>query len=242
MGYRSADASLVAQLEKILAGAGLLAPKSPWQENYCQAGYLDQLLGGQAWGYESFPGAVADLDPWMMHQQQWLDPSINVFKKQTRQKVNGSSNPRVNIAADADAERHATTAMIRNIPNRYTRSMLIERLNEDFFSQYDFLYLPMDFKNKSNLGYAFINFRKPAECQRLKQKYDGVETKDCFPLCKSTKPPCEVSVARIQGQKANVKNLQNSPALSDLKDHPDWQPLLFDESGKQLPFPMKVET
>merc|ERR1719188_2087772 len=40
-----------------------------------------------------------------------------------------------------------TTVMLRNIPNRYTRDMLIERLNEGYKDQYDFVYLPIDFNS-----------------------------------------------------------------------------------------------
>merc|ERR1719362_1494224 len=52
-----------------------------------------------------------------------------------------------------------TTVMLRNIPNKYTRDMLIKRLNMSFEGQFDFLYLPIDFRNKCNVGYCFINFR-----------------------------------------------------------------------------------
>ena len=52
---------------------------------------------------------------------------------------------------------HKTTLMIRNIPNKYTQDLMLERVDRHFVKQYDFFYLPIDFKNKCNVGYAFIN-------------------------------------------------------------------------------------
>ncbi|KAK2665415.1 hypothetical protein Ddye_003989 [Dipteronia dyeriana] len=79
-----------------------------------------------------------------------------------------------------------TTVMIRNIPNRFTRDMLMDFLDDHcnlenqkakqliiqihnidaeaepiFVSAFDFLYLPMDFKSGVNKGYAFVNFTDP---------------------------------------------------------------------------------
>ena len=51
-----------------------------------------------------------------------------------------------------------TTIMIRNIPNKYTQAMLLQEIDASYRGSYDFFYLPIDFKNKCNVGYAFINF------------------------------------------------------------------------------------
>ncbi|KAF5738294.1 RNA-binding protein putative isoform 1 [Tripterygium wilfordii] len=54
-----------------------------------------------------------------------------------------------------------TTLMIKNIPNKYTSKMLLAAIDENHKGTYDFLYLPIDFKNKCNVGYAFINMLTP---------------------------------------------------------------------------------
>jgi len=128
-----------------------------------------------------------------------------------------------------------TTVMLRNIPNRYTRDMLIERLNQNYEGQYDFVYLPIDFNSKCNVGYAFINFRTPTASYKFIQEFHKVKTKHCLPGFSSAKV-CEVSYARVQGREANMENLRDEKFIEKLNERPEWQPLFYDESGEEIPF------
>ena len=54
-----------------------------------------------------------------------------------------------------------TTLIIRNIPNKYTIKLLTKEINQHFYGKFDVIYLPLDYINKTNLGYGFINFIDP---------------------------------------------------------------------------------
>jgi len=130
-----------------------------------------------------------------------------------------------------------TTVMLRNIPNKYTRDMLVRQLNSTLRGQFDFVYLPIDFKNRCNVGYCFINFRTLDVRDIFVESFDGVEVSKCLPGLNSKKI-AEVAPARVHGRDDNVKRLRNSPVMNELVGHPDWMPLIFDEDGYEVPFPV----
>lgn len=82
--------------------------------------------------------------------------------------------------------------MIQNIPNKYTKELLRQKINEKFEGKYDFFYLPIDLKNKCNVGYAFINF---IDYESIEQFYDEFHLKK-WPKFNSDKI-CEISYARL---------------------------------------------
>jgi len=136
-----------------------------------------------------------------------------------------------------EARSHYTTVMLRNIPNKYTREMLIKQLSVEFHGQFDFMYLPIDFKNKCNVGYGFINFRTHAACECFIHKFHGVDVRKCLPGLNSKKV-VEVTPARVQGLAENIRRLRNSPVMNQLQDHPEWMPLIFNSNGDEEKFPM----
>jgi len=130
----------------------------------------------------------------------------------------------------------STTVMLRNIPNNYTRSMLLQKLNRSFRGSFDFLYLPMDFESSCNMGYAFLNFRTVDECERFTAEFDGVECRVCLPGFSSAKV-CRVTHARVQGLEGNIRHLRSSTIMRDLAKYPEWQPLVFTPNGDPQPLP-----
>lgn len=43
-----------------------------------------------------------------------------------------------------------TTLMIKNIPNKYEQDLLLQTINKNHYSTYDFFYLPIDFTVYTN--------------------------------------------------------------------------------------------
>ena len=116
-----------------------------------------------------------------------------------------------------------TTLMIRNIPNKYTQMSVLEEINVNHEGLYDFFYLPIDFKNKCNVGYAFINFIDPIHIAKFYNEFNGSRWKNF-----NSEKVCAVAFARIQGKTSMIARFQNSSLLE--KDN-EYRPLLFYSSG-----------
>lgn len=127
-------------------------------------------------------------------------------------------------------EETRTALMIRNIPNKYNQKMLLSTLEEGHKGHFDFIYLPIDFKNKCNVGYAFINFTKP---EFIEPFYDAFHGKKWGRF--NSEKVCEITFARIQGRQQLIAHFQNSSLL--LED-PKCRPVIFDSRGRQEEFPI----
>jgi len=138
-----------------------------------------------------------------------------------------------------DDDAGYTTVMLRNIPNKYTQQMLIEQLHRTGFQgEIDYLYLPIDFANRCNCGYCFVNFRTVHARARFVGVFDNVAVQSCLPGFNSYKV-CQVTRAKWQGRDENVRRLRSGPELmAQLAAHPEWLPMLLDEQGLQEPFPV----
>lgn len=123
--------------------------------------------------------------------------------------------------------------MLRNVPNDYTRDMLLALLSEEGFnSRFDFLYLPMDTRRKVGLGYAFLNMVTHADAERAFAELRGYSN---WKVIGSSKV-LEVAWGNpLQGLAAHVERYRNSPMM-----HPEvpdeFKPVLF-EHGRRIEFP-----
>jgi len=126
--------------------------------------------------------------------------------------------------------------MLRNLPNNYSREMLLDLLNtEGFARKYDFVYLPIDFKSSACLGYAFVNLVDSSFVPILWQRLDGY----CNWVLPSKKV-CRVSWSGPhQGLEAHVQRYMNSPVMhSTVPD--ECKPMIF-RDGMHVPFPLPTK-
>eukprot|EP00798_Chlamydomonas_sp_ICE-L_P021450 gene21450-28420_t len=157
------------------------------------------------------------------------DPAAEAERKAQQEKLYALDHDRIRAGEDK-----RTTLMVKNIPNKYTQKMLLATIDEYVRGSYDFFYLPIDFKNKCNVGYAFINMIQPVQIIPLVERFNNRKW-DRF----NSEKVCHISYARIQGRASLVAHFQNSSLMHEDKR---CRPILFTldggEAGEQEPFPL----
>ncbi|XP_020100155.1 protein MEI2-like 2 isoform X2 [Ananas comosus] len=140
----------------------------------------------------------------------------------------------LNLEKIVNGEDTRTTLMIKNIPNKYTSKMLLAAIDENHAGTYDFFYLPIDFKNKCNVGYAFINMVSPANIVSFYEAFNGKKWEKF-----NSEKVASLAYARIQGRAALILHFQNSSLMNEDKR---CRPILFHSKGtdtsNQEPFPL----
>jgi len=136
------------------------------------------------------------------------------------------------LETDSVPEMERTTVMMKNIPNKYTQDSVMDLIHRrGFKSSYDFLYLPIDFRSKSNMGYAFINFCTPEDAQRFAAAFTGYQEWGFNSI-----KVCEVTWSRpFQGLAAHIDRYRNSPTMHSSIPM-EFKPAIF-FAGQRLPFP-----
>ncbi|XP_068664772.1 protein terminal ear1 homolog isoform X2 [Aristolochia californica] len=142
-----------------------------------------------------------------------------------------------------------TTVMIKNIPNKYSQKLFLNMLDnhcihfneqiakgdEEPMSSYDFVYLPIDFNNKCNVGYGFVNLTSPEAAWRLYRSFHN-QPWEVF----NSRKICEVTYARLQGLEALKEHFRNSKFACDTDE---FLPVVLSppRDGKRLTEPVPVD-
>ena len=147
--------------------------------------------------------------------------SNNQNKKKNNNKIIlDPSKNQVNLMNILLCQDNRTTLMIKNIPNKYTISSFLEEINIYFKNTYDVFYLPIDYVNKCNLGFAFINFVEPLHILLFYELYRGKKWKKF----KSDKI-CELLYAKYNNKKELIEHFEKGKVL--LFDSQEKRPLIL---------------
>jgi len=132
----------------------------------------------------------------------------------------------------APSSSELTTVMLRNLPNDYTRSMLLQLLDvEGFSGAYDFVYLPIDFKTGSGLGYAFLNFTAQDIADQFRGHFNGFSN-----WTMPSRKVANVDWSRPnQGLQVHIERYRNSTVMHEIVPD-DYKPAVF-HVGVRVPFP-----
>ena len=165
---------------------------------------------------------------------------INNYRKKNSKNTNNSNKRKLfNPLPDSEREKNKinlidiiqfkdkrTTLMIKNIPNKYTLSSFLDEINTYFKNTYDIFYLPIDYINKCNLGFAFINFVEPFHIILFYELFRGKKWKKF-----NSDKICELLYAKIQGRNELISHFEKGKVLSF--DSENKRPLIL-----PVPYPL----
>ncbi|XP_021764156.1 protein MEI2-like 5 isoform X2 [Chenopodium quinoa] len=178
------------------------------------------------------------LSPVFLGNGPYTGQAVGIESERTRtRRVESNTNQvdckkqfQLDLEKIANGEDGRTTLMIKNIPNKYTSKMLLAAIDENHKGTYDFIYLPIDFKNKCNVGYAFINMLSPLHIIPFYKAFNGKKWEKF-----NSEKVASLAYARIQGRTALIAHFQNSSLMNEDKR---CRPILFhsegDEAGEQI--------
>jgi len=217
-------------------GAEAMSGYCQWNDQYGQYGWWapDQFAAGQVFtdehcklGYGQYQAGSSILNQ--------VSVSTPISSDRTSAPSIKQEVPKASISTTTGAAKETrTTVMLRDLPEAYSRSLLLKLLEaQGFFGRFDFVYLPVDFKHQKNLGYALINLVSPSEALRLTSHFDGFSNWDKDML---TEQVCTVGwCSPQQGLDAHVERYRNSPVMHESVPE-EWRPMLLSH-GVAIPFP-----
>merc|ERR1711951_74226 len=150
--------------------------------------------------------------------------SVSLTYEQRKMVVSGKYTQEQIHLTENVKENQRTTIMMRNIPNKYTKSTLLGLIQNELpgIMECDFFYLPIDFRSKSNMGYCFINFEQPKQARTFMKYF-----KDFSGWQFNSNKKAEVIWSQpFQGLAGHIDRYRNSPVMHDSVDE-EYKPSIF---------------
>jgi hypothetical protein len=132
----------------------------------------------------------------------------------------------------SEEQESRTTVLFRNVLPSSMRSDLCLLLNNNGFrGQYDFLYVPANFKTMLSFGYAFVNFVSGQVADAARQHFDGFQWN-----VRNESSILETNWSNPhQGYALHVERYRDCPVMhSSVAD--EYKPIVL-RGGVRVPFP-----
>jgi len=110
----------------------------------------------------------------------------------------------IDIKRILSLEDRRTTLMIKNIPNKFKRDLLLKTINENFKGAYDLFILPTDANGYKNFGYSFINFTSSYYIPYFYFLFHHKKWSST-----NSQKICEITYSKIQGRSSLLSHYQN---------------------------------
>lgn len=170
------------------------------------------LLGGFPYGSTLAPSDAGSVTSSMISMQSSLASSY--------------------FGGDFDSSQPKTTLMLRNIPNSYSRQLVVDLLNKHGLElNYNLVYFPIDFNTRSGFGYAFVNFVDQHSAELCMAKLNGFRGWHV----PSDKVLDATWSQAHQGFESHVERYRNSPVMHESVDD-ELKPAIY-MNGKRIAFP-----
>lgn len=173
---------------------------------------------------------------------EWLDEDSDDSELLVDDHSSSESSEEEDSPQDDFQDEQATTWMLSNIPEEFSRDLLLKLLTEeDFVGAVDFLFMPVGVNSGKSVGHAFVNFVTPEEGCRFGKHFRGFE----WPATEGKAPAKKQRTAKVssrglrQGLEANIQAFRNDMAMHE--SFPDeCRPILMWD-GQRIPFPPPTE-
>jgi len=124
--------------------------------------------------------------------------SLNAFDEEESLSMTSQSN-----------SSELTTLMLRHLPNKYTRDMMLEELEDrNVIRDINFFYMPIDLRHRCNVGYCFVNVTSKEGVARFRAAFHGARLGQV-----RTNKTCEVEFGKVQGLDANIEHYRNNAVM-----------------------------
>ena len=94
--------------------------------------------------------------------------------------------------------------MIKNIPNKFNKDILLDIIDQNFKGTYDIFILPIDINKNRNYGYAFINFINSYFIPYFYFMFNGKKWSNT-----NSEKICEITYSNIQGKNNLIFHYHN---------------------------------